>query len=729
MLDRVVDRLHSISGRALFWGSVAFSEALTLAVVSVMSLAFHGRIAADYLVTGAAAGFVVSSIVVWIIMRLLTQLRETAESLAREADGRERTVRELRESEDRYRALVEYSPFAIVAHRGGEIFYANPAAVELLGGSRAADLVGRNALELVHPDYREIIARRIRETQREGKTHLDTMEQRYIRLDGRPIDVEVAAISIMDGGRPATLVVGRDITGRKQAESDVARLGTAVEQGDLAVVITELDGTIVYVNPAFERNAGYSRAEAVGKNPRILKSGKHPPEFYREMWETVGRGEVWTGIFTNRRKDGSLYDERAVISPVRDARGGIVNYVAVKRDVTRDLQIERHLVLSQRVEAIGQLAGGVAHDFNNLLTVIIGYSEILLGRIGEADPLRRYVREINRIADRAALLTQQLLAFSRRQILSPRVLGLNGIVAEMDQMLKRLIGEDVDFVTAFSPGLWTVKADPAQIEQVVMNLAVNARDAMPGGGRLTIETRNADLDERFAREHPPMQAGSYALLKVSDTGIGMDEATRARIFEPFFTTKELGKGTGLGLATVYGIVKQSGGFIWVDSRPGEGSAFSVYLPRVEAEAGGFEDPRDTPAGSLRGSETILLVEDEEEVRETVNEILSMRGYTVLKAAHAQEAVEVSESYDGPIDLLLTDVVMPGMNGRELADRITPSRPQAAVLYMSGYTETAIARRGVLEAGTAFIQKPFTSDALARKVREALEARRWGKTGP
>ncbi|MBI1864165.1 MAG: PAS domain S-box protein, partial [Nitrospirae bacterium] len=269
MLDRIVGRLNEIGGSALFWGSVAFSEALTLAVVSVMSLAFHGRIAADYLVTGSVAAFVVSSIVVWVITRLLAQLRETAASLGREAVERERTVRDLRESEDRYRALVEYSPFAVVAHRGGEIFYANPAAVDLMGGSGAADLVGRSALDLVHPDYRDIVARRIRETQREEQTHLDTMEQKYVRLDGRPIDVEVAAISITHGGRPATLVVGRDITGRKQAESDSARLGAAVEQGDLAVVITELDGTIVYVNPAFERTTGYGRAEVVGKNPRI----------------------------------------------------------------------------------------------------------------------------------------------------------------------------------------------------------------------------------------------------------------------------------------------------------------------------------------------------------------------------------------------------------------------------------------------------------------------------
>ncbi len=597
MLDRIVGRLNSIGGSALFWGSVAFSEILTLAVVSVMSLAFHGRIAADYLITGAAAAFVVSSIVVWVITRLLTQLREAAESLGREG--------------------VE----------------------------------------------------------------------------------------------------------RKRAESDVARMGAAVEQGDLAVVITELDGTIVYVNPAFERNTGYSRDEAVGKNPRILKSWKHPPEFYKEMWETIGRGEIWTGVFTNRRKDGTLYDERAVISPVRDAGGRIVNYAAVKRDVTRDLQTERHLILSQRVEAIGQLAGGVAHDFNNLLTVITGYSEILLGRMGEADPLRRYVREINRLADRAALLTQQLLAFSRRQILSPRVVSLNGIVAEMDQMLRRLIGEDIDFAASFAQSLWAVKADPTQIEQVVMNLVVNARDAMPGGGRLTIETRNAKVDEDFAREHPPMQAGSFALLTVSDTGMGMDEATRARIFEPFFTTKELGKGTGLGLATVYGIVKQSGGFIWVDSRPGKGSCFDVYFPRAEGEAGVAEGQGDKPAEALRGTETVLLVEDEEEVRETVNEMLSLRGYTVLRAARGVEAVEISDRYDGPIDLLLTDVVMPGMNGRELADRIAASRPRAAVLYMSGYTDTAIARRGVLEAGTVFIQKPFTSEALARKVREALEAAR------
>jgi len=506
---------------------------------------------------------------------------------------------------------------------------------------------------------------------------------------------------------------------RKQTEEALLRLATAVDQSAEAIVITDLEGTIQYANPAFERITGYGREEVIGKNPRLLKSGKHEEEFYRELWSTIQRGDVWKGTLINKRKDGTLYEEEAILSPVRDASGELMNFVAVKRDVTDARKMEAQLRQSQKMEAVGNLAGGIAHDFNNLLTAIGGYSELVLNRIAGDDPNRRYIQEIQSVSGRAAALTRQLLAFSRRQILQPRVIDLNAVVADMDHLLRRLIGEDIDFFTALDPGLWRVKADPGQIEQVIVNLAVNARDAMPEGGKLTIETANADLDEAYARGHVAIHPGAYVMIALSDTGIGMDAETRSRIFEPFFTTKETGKGTGLGLSTVYGIVKQSGGYIWVYSESGRGTTFKIYLPRVEEKA---ETPAPVAASPdrLQGSETILLAEDEEAVRPLVREVLERNGYTVLSAGNGEEALLASGRHEGKIHLLLCDVVMPGMSGVELSRRIVSSRPGIKVLYMSGYTDNAIVHHGVLDPGTAFIEKPFAPDALARKVRAVLD---------
>ncbi len=383
--------------------------------------------------------------------------------------------------------------------------------------------------------------------------------------------------------------------------------------------------------------------------------------------------------------------------------------------------------LSQRMETIGRLASGLAHDFNNLLTAILGQCDLLLRRLSTEDPTRKAIVEIRTAGDRAASLTRQLLAYSRRQVLEPRVLDLNASVAAMLPMLRRLIGEDIDLIPILEPALGRVKADPSQIEQVIMNLVVNARDSMPGGGRLGIETSNTDLDETFARAHVPTQPGRYVMLAVSDTGSGMDEEIRARIFEPFFTTKELGKGTGLGLATVYGIVKQSGGYIWVYSEPGMGSAFKIYLPRVDAEIA-WETARAASPGSLRGSETVLVVEDDDTVRPLVHELLEMNGYTVLEARDGREALEVVRKHARPVHLLLTDVVMPQMSGWELAKGMAAMHSGIKVIYMSAYTDRTIAHDGVLDAGGVYLQKPFTLEFLARKVREVLDAHRGSAKG-
>ncbi len=382
-------------------------------------------------------------------------------------------------------------------------------------------------------------------------------------------------------------------------------------------------------------------------------------------------------------------------------------------------QSQEQLRQSQKMEAIVQLAGGIAHDFNNLLTVITGYSELMLQTLAADDLHRGNIEQIRQAGERAAALTRQLLAFSRKQVLAPTVLDLNAVVTNMDSMLRRVIGEDIELVSVPAPGLGRVQADQGQLEQVIVNLAVNARDAMPQGGRLTIETANVELDDAYARRHVSVKPGPYVMLAVSDTGCGMDAETQSRIFEPFFTSKERGKGTGLGLATVYGIVKQSGGNVWVYSEPGQGATFKIYLPRIEETVMTVE-PESAPLQAPRGSETVLLVEDEEGVRTLVRTILQTNGYTVLEARHGKEAFFISGRHEGPIHLMVTDVVMPGMSGQELADRLKSSRPDMKVLFLSGYTDEAVVRHGVLKPGTAFLQKPFTPGRLARKARLVLD---------
>ncbi|HYT91412.1 MAG TPA: PAS domain-containing protein, partial [Gemmataceae bacterium] len=493
----------------------------------------------------------------------------------------------------------------------------------------------------------------------------------------------------------------------------------ALPQG---VVITDPslpDNPIIYANRGFERLTGYSQNGFLGKNPRFLQGPGSDPEAVAKLRTALREERPCLVEVLNYRKDGSSFWNALSIAPVRDASGKTSHFVGVQTDITEFKRLEEQVRQAQKMEAFGQLAGSVAHDFNNLLTIINGYSELLLNMLPVEEPARELVREVLRAGERSAALTRQLLAFGRRQILEPKVLDLNALVRDTEQLLRRVLGEHIELTLSLEPGLGWVKVDRGQIEQVLMNLAVNARDAMPEGGTLRIATGNVVLDESYAETHPQVHAGWYVMLAVSDTGCGMDESIQARIFEPFFTTKGPGRGTGLGLATVHGIVRQSGGRIEVHSAVGRGTTFKIYLPRVE---GASPSAKSSAGLSTRpaGTETVLLVEDEEAVRQLATLALRMSGYTILEAGSGEEAIQLCEQYPGPIHLILTDVVMPRMGGRELVDRLRAIRPELKILYLSGYTDDAMIHRGALEAEAAFLQKPFTTPALTRKVREVLD---------
>jgi PAS domain S-box-containing protein len=508
----------------------------------------------------------------------------------------------------------------------------------------------------------------------------------------------------------------------EQLREGEERFRTMTESAVDAVVTADANGDIVSWNRGAREAFGYTPEEVLGTPLARLV----PPPL--RQTDEGGRERIAPAYVTPAlerpvelhgvRNDGRAFPIELSLARWETRRGAFLTVII--RDITERRQLEEQFRQAQKMESIGRLAGGLAHDFNNLLTVIGGHADLLHGRLQPDDPLHRRVGLIQEAAEHAADLTRQLLAFSRKQVLALQVLDLNAIVREIEPMLRRLIGEDIDLVTAPARGLGNAKADPAQMKQILLNLVVNARDAMPQGGKLTIETENVELDEHYARLHPDVPAGTYVMLAVSDTGVGMAEEIRSRIFEPFYTTKASGKGTGLGLATVYGIVKQSSGAISVYSEPGLGTTFKIYLPRVLESADTVAAP--APGGARGGSETILLAEDNEMVRTLTCEILKRQGYTVVEARHGADALDIARRYHGPIHLLLTDVVMPEMSGPELAGRLGPIRPQMKIIYMSGYTADAIDHQGMLDEGIEFLPKPVGLDTLVRKVREVLDGR-------
>ena len=766
--------------------------------------------------------------------------------LAADITERLRTEERLIRSEESYRKLVEESPDAMLVHRQGAIIFANSACAKLFGASSANELLGRQHLDSVHPDDREIVKQRIQAFAHDLES-VRRHEIQFLRLDGKKIYAETVARSVIYNGEPSVQVMFRDISERLLAEKKlrrreadlaaaqrIAHLGSyemdlsnldefeknplrwsdenfrifGYEPGQIAVSgatflgaihpedkiriqeelargiregnsisleyriirpsgavrfiqshtnvvrdektnrlvrlvgtaqdVTERkkaeerfykafnanpepmtianlsEGRYIDVNESFLRVTGHRREEVIGRTSLELQIWKAPEDRARLAEILVKQGAVRDLEITFLTKSG---EERTALYSAE-----IVEFdnekcvIAIFKDITERKSLEKQLRQAQKMEAIGQLSGGIAHDFNNLLGVIIGYSEILEERLAAGDSMHKSVQEIKKAGKRAASLTRQLLAFSRQQVLEPKILALNAVVSNVEKMLGRLIGENIDLETALEPDLGNIKADQGQIEQVIMNLVVNARDAMPHGGRLTILTANVDLDEDYACSHPPQPSGRYVLLSVSDTGIGMDAATQAHIFEPFFTTKEQGKGTGLGLSTVYGVIRQSGGHIWVYSEPELGTTFKIYLPRTDEAARG-EKPTTGLAASLRGTETILLVEDEEPLRELTRDLLVNSGYTVLSAEQPADAIEIAHQHKGPIHLLLTDVVMPGMSGQALARKLAPARPDMRVVYMSGYT--GFTHPELFDCDATVLFKPVARDTLLRKVYEVL----------
>jgi PAS domain S-box-containing protein len=610
---------------------------------------------------------------------------------------------------------------AVVDMDGKRIY--NSLSYQRVLGYSPEELQASSAFEQIHPEDRERVKKAAEEARLQGTGK--TLEYRFRHKNGNWLVIESTSSVIRNvKGEPEKLViVNRDATERKTAEEALQRtemgFRSVVEDAPYGIFRADVTGRFLQVNPAFQQMLGYESEKEVLQKDLASEIFRHAGE-YQRMTEQLSRSYEFRDMEMEwKRKDDTLITVRCS-GRRRDEYNGIPAYFEVfAEDVSEKRVLERQLRMAQKMEAIGRLSGGIAHDFNNLLGVIIGYSALLRKKLGESNVLYDHALEIEKAGQRAASLTKQLLAFSRQQVLTPAVLNLNTLASDMEKMLPRLLGEDIQVSLTLDPELGHVKADQSQIEQVIMNLAVNARDAMPTGGKLKIHTANVELDQEYLRNHPGSRAGNYVMLAVTDTGTGMDPETLLHIFEPFFTTKERGKGTGLGLATVYGVVKQSNGYIWVDSKPGEGTSFQVYLPRHSDQL--VPEKRKIEEGEkLRGSESILLVEDAEPLRKLAQTFLEAAGFQVLPAESGERAMEVAASYPRTFDLLLTDVVMPGMNGRILAEQLLPRQPGMKVLYMSGYTDTFIAGHGVLEPGTNLLHKPFSEEVLIRKIRDVLD---------
>ena len=628
------------------------------------------------------------------------------------------------------KAVVETSPNPIFVKDSDGRFTLVNKAVELADGRSTQAILGKTEADLngYHKEIQTFV--------QDDQEVLNTLKPKFIPEEeltnprtGETRLFQTIKVPLALPGNNGLHILGvaTDITERKRTEQALRdaeeRYRLLFESNPQAMWVYDRDTLeFLAVNGAAVIHYGYSREEFLSMTIKDIRSEADIAVLLDNL--SAESGLNLAGTWKHRKKDGTVVDVEIISHPLvfagRNAKLVLANDITERKRAEDALrETAEQLRQSQKLEGIGQLAGGIAHDFNNLLTVINGFCSLAMRGLQAEDPLFGNLKEIKKAGDRATSLTRQLLAFSRRQVLQPKILNLDSVVSDMEKMLRRLIGEHIDLRAVLEPALGSVKADPGQVEQIILNLVVNARDSMPHGGKLTIETDNVYLDEEYVKHHVGAQAGPHVMLAVSDTGRGMDQRTQARIFEPFFTTKEVGKGTGLGLSTVYGIVMQSGGNIWVYSELGRGTTFKIYLPRVDEGAQEYKRTSDLDH-TLRGTETILLVEDEEMLRKLAHQTLSMYGYRVLDAANGDEALSLSRQHQGSIQLLLTDVIMPAMSGGEVAGRVLESRPETRVLFMSGYTDDAIVHQGVLDQSANFIQKPFAPDSLARKVREVLD---------
>jgi PAS domain S-box-containing protein len=636
-----------------------------------------------------------------IVLRDVAERREAEEAVRR--------------STELLRAVVDNTSDAIfVKDRQGKYLLFNEAAARFVGRP-VVDVIGRSDADLFEPESARRAADHDRRAMASGSA-LTGEEELTAAGVTRVYQATKAPYHDSSGNVLGVVGISRDVTDSKRAEEQLRlrdRAIRAVTQGILIADATRTGYPIVYVSPSFEKLTGYAAAEVVGRNCHFLQGPDTDPETVDRIRAALAAGQAFCAELLNYRRDGTPFWNELSISPVYDDGGRLTHFVGVQTDVTDRRRLEEQFRQSQKMESVGLLAGGIAHDFNNLLTIIGGYSRLLL-REPLADEQMMMAREIWEAGERAATLTRQLLAFGRKQILAPEIVDLNAVVARAGRLLKRLIGEDVEVVFALNPAAEAARVDPAQLEQALINLAVNARDAMPAGGRLTISTGNVDVTQ----PHEFAAPGRYVRLAVTDTGCGMSDEVKARVFEPFFTTKGPGKGTGLGLSMVYGFVKQSGGYVTVASAPGTGTTFEILLPRTDRPEG-TDTPAEPPPPPARAGDTILLVEDEEGVRKYMSSVLRRLGYVVYEAADGPSAVRASDEHIGPIHLLLTDVVMPSIGGRQLANTLAERRPGIKVLYTSGYTDDALLHHGVGNGTSNFLRKPFTAAELGHAVYRVL----------
>ena len=649
-----------------------------------------------------------------------TDLRSKIALLEKTLLEKERTEKTQQDAAKRYRRLFESARdgILILDAETGEVVDVNPFLLQLLGYSHD-ELCGQYIWEI--GVFKDIAA---------SKDAFKTLqENQYIRYEnlpletrhGLPIAVEfVSNVYLVDQGKVVQCTI-RDITARNLAEAERKRLLAAIEQAGEGILMTDVRGDIEFVNPAFERTTGYDLREILGRNPRFLNSGRQDDLFYRTLWETVSGGGIWKGQIINKRKDGTPYTAETTISPVCDASGRIVNYVSVHRDITEHLQVTTQLQQAQKMEAVGLLAGGIAHEYNNMLSVIIGYTEMALEKVAPTLSLHADLEIILKAAKRSANVTLQLLAYARKQMVVPEVLDLNQSIESMLAVLRQLIGDAIHLAWIPKGNQFLIKIDPVQIGQILTNLCTNASDAIAGTGKITIETEKALFDESFCAHHAGYTAGEYVLLTVSDDGCGMKKELLDKIFEPFFTNKRKGQGTGLGLSMVHGIVKQNNGFITAYSEPGTGTTLRIYLPLCRGHTD-LLPAEKLPEIPLSHGELVLVVDDELYLLTMAKRMLEKSGYRVLTAGTPIEAIELTEQYADELRLLIADIIMPEMNGRNLAIRLRSLCPSMKILFMSGYTANMIMDQGVLNDDEHFIQKPFLAKELAIKVRDALKAK-------